>query len=137
VSATIADAGVLVALLVRGDQHHAWATEQARSIAWPLQTCEAVLAEAAHLLRRGGADETVLAEWLERGLLRIPFRLETESAAVKALMRAYRNVPMSLADACLVRMAELDGRATVWTTDSHFKIYRRLGQQLIPLVAPY
>jgi predicted nucleic acid-binding protein len=137
VSATIADAGVLVALLVRSDQHHRWASDEARNIAWPLQTCEAALAEAAHLLRRGGADETVLAEWLERGLIRIPFHLETEAAAVKTLLRTYRNVPMSLADACLVRMAELDGQAKVWTTDSHFSIYRRHGQQIIALVAPF
>ncbi len=131
------DAGVLVALLVRSDQYHPWASERARGTHFPLETCEPVLAEAAHLLRRGGADETILAEWLERGLLRIPFALEAECAAVKALMRAYRDAPMSLADACLVRMAELDGTASVWTTDSHFRIYRQHGQKPIPLIAPF
>ena len=136
-STVIADAGVLVALLVRSDQHHAWASKEARGIAFPLHTCEAALAEAAHLLRRGGADETILAEWLERGLLRIPFALQAESAAVKVLMRDYRDVPMSLADACLVRMAELDSTARVWTTDSHFQIYRRHGREPIALVAPF
>ena len=136
-SATIADAGVFVALLVRSDQHHAWASGQARSIAFPLHTCEAALAEAAHLLRRGGADETILAEWLERGLIRVPFAIEREAAAVKALMRDYRNVPMSLADACLVRMAELDDAAKVWTTDFHFQIYRRNGRQPIALISPF
>ena len=136
-STVIADAGVLVALLVRSDQHHEWASREARSITFPLHTCEAALAEAAHLLRRGGADETVLAEWLERGLLHIPFSLQAESAAVKALMRDYRDVPMSLADACLVRMAELDCAAKVWTTDSHFQIYRRHGREPIALVAPF
>lgn len=134
-SAAIADAGVLVALVVRGDQHHEWAREQSRNIGWPLHTCEAALAEAAHLLRRGGADETILAEWLQRGLVRIPFALQAEAVAVQALMRAYRNVPMSLADACLVRISEYDAQASVWTTDSHFKIYRRHGH-IIPLIAP-
>ena len=136
-SAVIADAGVLVALLVRSDQHHEWVSKEARSIAFPLHTCEAVLAEAAHLLRRGGADEPILAEWRERGLLLVPFALQAESAAVKALMRDYRDVPMSLADACLVRMAELDGTARVWTTDAHFQIYRRHGREPIPLIAPF
>ena len=74
---------------------------------------------------------------LGRGLLRIPFALQSESAVVKALMRDYRNVPMSLADVCLVRMAELDGTARVWTTDSHFQIYRRHGREPIALVAPF
>ena len=136
-SRVIADAGVLVALLVRNDQHHTWASKEALSVTFPLHTCEAAIAEAAHLLRRGGADETILAEWLERGLLRISFALQAESPAVKALMRDYRNVPMSLADACLVRMAELDGTARVWTTDSHFQIYRRHGREPIALVAPF
>lgn len=114
----ITDAGVLVAMLVRNDQHHAWTKEQASRISTPLLSCEPVLADAAHLLRRCGADETVLVEWVERGMLSLPFSLQTEAATVKWLMQNYRNVPMSLADAYLVRMAELYEGAAVFTLDS-------------------
>ena len=48
----------------------------------------------------------------------------------------YRNVPMSLADACLVRLSELHPPAKVWTTDSDFTIYRRHRRALSPLIMP-
>ncbi len=51
-------------------------------------------------------------------------------------MRRYAEVPMSLADACLVRMAELIDDAAVMTFDADFRIYRRRGRQVIPLLAP-
>lgn len=51
-------------------------------------------------------------------------------------MRRYADVPMSLADACLVRMSELSDDASVLTLDSDFRIYRRLGRQAIPLLTP-
>lgn len=133
----IADAGVLVAMLVRNDQHHAWTKEQASRISTPLLSCEPVLADAAHLLRRCGADETVLVEWVERGMLSLPFSLQTEAATVKWLMQNYRNVPMSLADACLVRMAELYEGAAVFTLDSDFRIYRMAQVHTVPLIAPF
>jgi predicted nucleic acid-binding protein len=51
-------------------------------------------------------------------------------------MRKYRDVPMSLADACLVRMSEVYSNGTVFTLDSDFRVYRRNGRQAIPLLSP-
>lgn len=48
----------------------------------------------------------------------------------------YRSVPMSLADGCLVRMAELYSNSSVLTLDSDFKIYRKHKNQIIPLIIP-
>ena len=56
--------------------------------------------------------------------------------AFEELLRRYRNVPMSLADACLVRLSELYGDCAVLTLDSDFRIYRRHGRQVIPVLAP-
>jgi predicted nucleic acid-binding protein len=53
------------------------------------------------------------------------------------LLRKYADVPMSVADACLVRMAELAGNCQVFTTDRDFLVYRRSGRQVIPLLAPF
>ena len=53
------------------------------------------------------------------------------------LLRRYGDIPMSLADACLVRMAELIPDATVFTTDNDFATYRKHGRQIIPLITPY
>jgi len=66
----------------------------------------------------------------------VAFRLEPESESVAALMRRYADLPMSLADACLVRMSELNRDCRVLTTDSDFKLYRRFGRQVIPLLCP-
>ncbi len=132
----IVDAGPLVAFLARAEKHNAWVKEQFRRLRPPLLTCEAVLAEAAHLVRRGGGNPHALLELIKRAKLQVPFRLEEHVATLQALMLRYRDVPMSLADACLVRMAELHSGATVLTLDGDFSIYRKNGRQVIPLIRP-
>ena len=73
---------------------------------------------------------------VERGTLDLSFRLDEESAAISRLLTKYRDVPMSLADGCLVRMAERRTDAVVVTLDSDFGVYRKNGRQLIPTVSP-
>jgi hypothetical protein len=51
-------------------------------------------------------------------------------------MQKYENVPISFADACLVRMTEIVAEPLVLTTDTHFRIYRRNGRQVVPCVLP-
>ena len=82
----------------------------------------------------GGAE--ALYALLERGIIDVPFSLTNQLAETVRLIRRYRDVPISLADACLVRMAELDERTVVFTTDSDFHFYRRNGRQVIPLTIP-
>jgi predicted nucleic acid-binding protein len=65
-----------------------------------------------------------------------PFRLEDHAEEVLALMKKYASVPMSLADACLVRMTEVMAQPVLLTTDSDFRIYRRHGRQVVPCVLP-
>jgi predicted nucleic acid-binding protein len=131
----LVDAGPLVALLDRRDRFHAWATSQLLERKPPLLTCEAVLAEAAHLLRRV-RGEPALLELVRRGLVITSFRLDDEVTRVAKLMARYDNVPMSLADACLVRMAEQLEDSTVMTLDGDFRIYRKHGRQVIPTIMP-
>jgi predicted nucleic acid-binding protein len=73
---------------------------------------------------------------LETGALRINLHLEAELTAINTLMNRYRNVPMSLADACLVRMSELNATAVVLSLDSDFMIYRKHGRNIVPLMTP-
>jgi uncharacterized protein len=130
----IVDAGFLVALLDRRDGHHGWAIDEAARHARPWRTCESVLSEAFFLLGPDGGPG--LAALLERGSVLLPFRLNQEQGPVLGLMRKYANVPMSLADACLVRMTELLPEPIVLTTDTDFRIYRRNGRQVVPCVLP-
>ena len=73
---------------------------------------------------------------LAEDALRVSFELARQARAVLALVRRYANVPMSLADACLVRMSELIDGGVVFTLDGDFRIYRRHGRQKTPLVIP-
>ena len=130
------DTGPLVASVVRNDQAHGWACEIMSGLPAPLLTCEPVLTEATYLLEQHGQDATAPLRAVQRGALRIAFGLNEELAAIASLMRRYRNVPMSLADACLVRMSELHERGTIFTTDSDFRIYRQHGRSVIPVLMP-
>lgn len=126
----LVDAGFLVALLHRSDYHHVWAAAQTP----PWRTCEAALSESYHLLGRHGTP--ALNALLHRRALILAFELENHLAAVLTLLEKYADVPMSLADACLVRMTESLADPMLLTTDSDFRIYRRHGRQVIPCVLP-
>jgi predicted nucleic acid-binding protein len=129
-SSVLVDTGFLVALLSRRDANHRWASEQATRHPPPWLTCESVLSEALHLLgARGGVP---LAELLRRGALGVSFELVAELEATLKLLLKYRELPMSLADACLVRMSEQLSDPILLTTDADFRIYRRHSRQVVP-----
>ena len=130
------DTGPLVSFLAAGSRHHAWVAEQWQRLAPPLVTCEPVLTEAAFLLKREGGETDGLFALLERGIIRVGLQLDQEQADLRTLMRRYRDRPMSLADACLVRMAELYADGQVFTFDADFLIYRRHGNKVVPLLMP-
>ena len=130
----LVDAGFLVALLSRPDSHHRWAVTQAPGHPPPWRTCEAVLSEAFHLLGARGAPG--LSALLRRRALIVAFDLDNDMEPVLALLRKYADVPMSLADACLVRMTETLSDPLILTTDSDFRIYRRHGRQIVPCRTP-
>ncbi|MGH9366921.1 MAG: type II toxin-antitoxin system VapC family toxin [Thermoanaerobaculia bacterium] len=132
----LVDTGPLVAFLNARDRHHEWTKAVLSSVQAPLFTCDAVLSEACFLLRhtRGGADAVL--KLVERGLLRAAFRLEAETPPVRRLLARYANVPMSLADACLVRMSEQMSDAVLLTLDRDFKVYRRHGRHVIRTMMP-
>jgi predicted nucleic acid-binding protein len=132
----IVDTGPLVAAINRKDTFHAWAVQQLSTIQKPLYTCEAVVSEASFLLQQVYGGRQALLAWLAQGLVMVDFRLSDEIAAVQALMQQYESVPMSLADACLVRMAELRPGSDVFTMDADFVIYRLNRNQPIPVIMP-
>jgi predicted nucleic acid-binding protein len=132
----IVDTGPLVAFLDRREAHHDWIAEQARTLALPWLLCEAVLAESWRLLSRLPVAQDALLEMVETGLLKVEFALSEEIGPVRLLRQKYRDIPMSLADACLVRMAEKFDDYALCTLDSDFTVYRKHGRQPIPLITP-
>jgi len=134
--AVLVDTGPIVAFLNSRDRYHEWSKETFAEIDAPVLSCEAVLSEACFLLRnaRGGSEAAL--KLVERGLVRLHFRLESETGPVRRLLSRYSNVPMSLADACLVRMSEQVSNSVLITLDRDFKVYRKHGRNVIPTRMP-
>jgi uncharacterized protein len=135
----LVDTGAIVALLDRRDTHHEWAKVQIAHLREPLLTCEAVISETFFLLSRVRHGQKTLRAVLRDGLVRVSasFVYRDHTAAVLAHLERYESVPMSFADACLVRMSELEHDCAVFTTDRDFLAYRRNRRQPIPLIAPF
>ncbi|MDD9997944.1 MAG: PIN domain-containing protein [Rhodospirillaceae bacterium] len=137
-STIILDTGPLVALLDRDEAHHRWAAAQFAALGPPLLTCDAVLSEASFVLHRAGLDSSLPVELMARGVIEIASPLSSldDASSVRNLMRRYRNVPMSFADACLVRLVERTENGSILTLDSDFRIYRQANRRVIPLLIP-
>lgn len=133
-ASVLVDAGFIVALLSRRDTHHRWAAAQAPNLPPPWSTCEAALSEAFHLLGTRGAP--ALRALLRRRALRVAFELQEQMEPVLKLMQKYADAPMSLADACLVRLTETFPDCVILTTDADFRVYRRHSRHVIPCVLP-
>ena len=132
----IVDTGPLVAFFDRSERYHAWTTGRIEELEAPLLVCEPVLTEALYLLARfPGAQDTML-DLLQIGGLELAFRLTEHVGPIRRLMRKYRDTPMSLADACVVRMAEIHEEHSVLTLDSDFTVYRKHGRTPVRLMHP-
>jgi predicted nucleic acid-binding protein len=132
----IVDTGPLVAFLNRSERHHDWVAERIGELEAPLLVCEPVLAEAMYLLAHLPPAQDTLFGLVENGALSIAFRVDEHVSALRRLHQKYRDRPMSLADACIVRMAEINDRHAVLTLDSDFSVYRKHGRTPIALVHP-
>jgi uncharacterized protein len=130
----LVDASFLVALINRQDSNHRWAAAQASAFARPWRTCEPVLSETFYTLGPPGTPH--LIELLRRHALVCSFQINENLDDIIRLLKKYADVPMSLADACLVRMAEILSDPMLLTTDSDFHVYRRHGRQVVPCVTP-
>lgn len=130
------DAGPLVALIDPDTREHEWVRDRAMALPRPLLTSEPVLTEAAFLLTRNGFDADELFALADAGIIAVGIEFNRERAALRSLMRKYHDTPMSLADATLVRLSELHRDGQVFTFDADFRIYRRHGNKVIPVLMP-
>jgi uncharacterized protein len=135
-AAAIVDTGPLVAFFDRAERRHRWVAERFNELDAPLLVCEPVLAEAMHLLARYPKAQDAVLELIQNGALRVAFEIDEHVGALRKLIQKYRDTPMSLADACIVRMSEIHDRHAVLTLDSDFLIYRKHGRASLPLIRP-
>jgi predicted nucleic acid-binding protein len=135
-AAAIVDTGPLVAFFDRAEHHHRWVVDSIEELDAPLLVCEPVLAEAMFLLARYSKAHDALLGLLHNGALSVAFHIDEHVDALRKLLQKYRDTPMSLADACIVRMAEIHDRHAVFTLDSDFLVYRKHGRAPLSLIHP-
>ncbi|HEV8130961.1 MAG TPA: PIN domain-containing protein [Acidobacteriota bacterium] len=132
----LVDAGPLVALIHADDQNHRKCKEALRAVREPLGTVWPVFTEAMYLLNFAWEAQEALWEMIDRAVVTLLPVHADDLPRIRALMRKYRDLPMDLADATLVRVAEREKLRRVFTTDyRHFTVYRipRLGRfSLLP-----
>jgi hypothetical protein len=132
--ATPHDAGPWVTLLCRNESLHHWAIEQFWPLQPPLLSCEAVVSETHASLKRSGFAPALALGLNEREVVELQFDLQQQIGLISSLFKRYENVPASLADAALIRLAEIDDFTSLLTTVSDFHIYNDHGRQTIPLI---
>lgn len=121
----LVDAGPLVALLDQGDPEHDACVATLKGIRDPLITVWPAFAEAMYLLGRSWPGQKGLWSRLETAALALAPLDETDAPRMRELMEKYRDLPMDLADAALVRVAERESLTEIFTLDrKHFSIYR-------------
>jgi uncharacterized protein len=129
VRGVLVDAGPFVALIDRRDKHHARCVEALRAVTDPLVTVWPALVEAMYLLD-GWQEQAALWAMVEAGPIALAPLGEEDVPRLRTLMAKYRDLPMDLADACLVHVAERDGYRRILTVDhTDFEVYRLSGRE--------
>ena len=123
-NAVLVDTGPIVALLDRSERRHRECAELVATLAAPLVTCEAVIAEACYLLRGLKGAPIAVLENIESGNFLIPYRMTGRTARLVKWMKKYADLPMDFADACLVDLAGQLGTGRIVTLDNDFRVYR-------------
>ncbi len=130
----LVDAGPLIALIHEDDNEHQRCREAFAALNEPLGTVWPAVAEAMHLLSFSWQAQEALWEMIETGAVEIlPLGID-DVPRMQELMRKYRDLPMDLADAALVRVAERERLRRIFTLDRRdFQIYRpsRIGRFVI------
>jgi uncharacterized protein len=131
------DTGVIVALFDRSERRNAECVAAINSTGAPLITCEAVIAESCYLLRdfRGAAER--IMENIASGAFQIGLQLSRNAAAIRRILRQYRDRKIDFADACLIHLANELRTGEILTLDSDFEIYRWSGNRRFDPLIPY
>ena len=125
--AVLVDTGPLVALLDRSDPDHVACQETLSSLNDSMVSVWPVITEAMYLLRAYWQAQEALWAMIEMGAVEILLLNIDDVPRMKELIRKYRDLPMDLADAALVRVAERERLRRIFTLDRRdFQVYRPL-----------
>ncbi len=132
----LTDAGPLVAIIDRGERDHGRCRKALQNLTGPMLTTWPAFTEAMHILggSAGWPGQEPLWRLVRREDLQIAQADLKMISRMSELMERYRNVPMDLADASLVTLAEARGLTRIFTLDTHFRIYRAARSKVFTLI---
>ncbi len=129
------DSGPIIALFNRDDRFHEKTLETLRGFRGYFITSWPVVTEAAYMLSFSVVAQIALFEWIERGAVTVETITLDDLPYIKTRMKKYSDLPMDLADASLMCIAERENIRTIFSIDSDFSIYRTLkGKSLVNLL---
>ena len=132
----LVDAGPLTAIVKAADQHHAACAAAFKTISQPLGTVWPVLAEAMYLVSGVPTAQEAIWNLITRGAVQLVPLGPDDIPRIRELMKQYADLPMDLADAALIRVAEREGINRFFTVDrKDFAVYRLHGR-IRPKVMP-
>jgi uncharacterized protein len=135
VRAVLVDAGPLVALIDRGDAHHQTCVDALKTIRDPLVTVWPAFTEAMDLLGSSTEGQDALWEMIATQSVTLAPLDHEDAPRLRQLMHKHRDLPMDLADAALIRVAERDKVSRIFTLDRrHFRLYRPAGMARLSLL---
>jgi hypothetical protein len=131
----LVDAGPMVALVDRADQHHEACRAAMQGIEEPLAIVLPAVTEAMHLLSDVPNGQAALWALIDAAPVRVLDLGEDDLPRIRELMATYADREMDLADAALVHVAEREGLERIFTVDrTDFTVYRINGQDAFELL---
>ena len=132
---SLIDSGPIIALFNADDQYFSISRDSLKNYRGNLITTWPVITEAIYMLSFSIAAQSALLEWIERGGISVENLIPEDLKYIKSRMKKYSDLPMDLADASLMCLAERLSVTAIFSIDSDFSIYRTLqGKQLNNLI---
>lgn len=126
---TIIDSGPLIALFDRSDKYHKLVLDFIKSYQGKLITSWAVITEVSHILDFNLQVQIDFLKWCEMGGIEVYTISQDEISNIRVMMEKYSDIPMDLADATLMYIANKESIKNIISIDSDFDIYRTLKKQ--------
>lgn len=126
---TIIDSGPLIALFDGSDKHHHKVLHFIKSFKGELITSWSVITEVSHMLDFNLQVQIDFLKWCELGGIKIYEISQDEITQIIVMMEKYIDIPMDLADATLMYIANKENIKNIVSIDSDFDIYRTLKKQ--------
>ncbi|MEA3229069.1 MAG: PIN domain-containing protein [Campylobacterota bacterium] len=126
---TIIDSGPIIALFDKSDKYHYQVLAFLKKFKGNLVTSWAVITEVSHMLDFHLKVQIDFLKWIEIGGIEIYNISQDEIANIRVMMEKYLDIPMDLADATLMYIADKEYIKNIVSIDSDFDIYRTLKKQ--------